>query len=49
MKGLRLRVQQSQLMSDMIKALGAEPIELPYRKMRTGLAAQLIERIRKVD
>jgi TRAP-type C4-dicarboxylate transport system substrate-binding protein len=29
MKGLRLRVQQSGLMSDMIKALGADPIELP--------------------
>jgi TRAP-type C4-dicarboxylate transport system substrate-binding protein len=28
-RGLRLRVQQSELMSDMIKALGAEPIELP--------------------
>ena len=31
MKGLRLRVQQSELMSDMIKALGAEPIELALR------------------
>jgi tripartite ATP-independent transporter DctP family solute receptor len=43
MKGLRLRVQQSALMSDMIKALGAEPIELPYGQVRTGLATKLID------
>ena len=42
-KGLRLRVQQSQLMPDMIKALGAEPIELPYGQVRTGLATKLID------
>jgi tripartite ATP-independent transporter DctP family solute receptor len=43
MKSLRLRVQQSELMSDMIKALGAEPIELPYGQVRTGLATKLID------
>jgi tripartite ATP-independent transporter DctP family solute receptor len=43
MKDLRLRVQQSQLMSDMIKALGAEPVELPYGQVRTGLATKLID------
>ncbi|MEI9922933.1 MAG: TRAP transporter substrate-binding protein [Bradyrhizobium sp.] len=43
MKGLRLRVQQSELMSDMIKALGADPIELPYGQVRTGLATKLID------
>jgi tripartite ATP-independent transporter DctP family solute receptor len=42
LKGLRLRVQQSELMSDMIKALGAEPIELPYGQVLTGLATKLI-------
>jgi tripartite ATP-independent transporter DctP family solute receptor len=42
-KGLRLRVQQSELMSDMIKALGAEPIELPYGQVLTGLATKLID------
>ena len=42
-RGLRLRVQQSELMSDMIKALGAEPIELPYGQVRTGLATKLID------
>ena len=43
MKGLRIRVQQSELMSDMIKALGAEPVELPYGQVRTGLATKLID------
>jgi tripartite ATP-independent transporter DctP family solute receptor len=43
MKGLRLRVQQSELMSDMIKALGADPIELPYGQVRTGLATKLVD------
>src|ERR1700691_4651986 len=43
MKGLRLRVQQSELMSDMIKALGADAIELPYGQVRTGLATRLVD------
>ena len=43
MKGLRLRVQQSELMSDMIRALGAEPVELPYGQVLTGLATRLID------
>jgi TRAP-type C4-dicarboxylate transport system substrate-binding protein len=43
MKGLRIRVQQSELMSDMIKALGAQPIELPYGQVLTGLATKLID------
>jgi len=42
-KGLRLRVQQSELMSDMIRALGAEPVELPYGQVLTGLATKLID------
>jgi tripartite ATP-independent transporter DctP family solute receptor len=42
-KGLRLRVQQSELMSDMIKALGAEPVELPYGQVLTGLTTKLID------
>jgi tripartite ATP-independent transporter DctP family solute receptor len=44
LKGLRIRVQQSQLMSDMMQALGAEPIPLPYGQVRTGLATRLIDR-----
>ena len=43
LKGLRIRVQQSQLMVDMIKALGAEPIELPYGQVGTGLSTKLID------
>ena len=43
MKGLRIRVQQSELMSDTIRALGAEPIELPYGQVLTGLSTRLID------
>ena len=43
LKGLKIRVQQSQLMVDMIKALGAEPVELPYGQVLTGLATKLID------
>jgi tripartite ATP-independent transporter DctP family solute receptor len=42
-KGLRLRVQQSELMSDMVRALGAEPVQLPYGQVITGLATKLID------
>jgi len=42
-KGMRLRVQQSELMSDMVRALGAEPVELPYGQVITGLATKLID------
>jgi len=42
MKGLRIRVQQSEQMSDMVKALGGEPIELPYGQVLTGLATNLV-------
>jgi tripartite ATP-independent transporter DctP family solute receptor len=43
LKGMRIRVQQSELMVDMIKALGAEPIELPYGQVATGLSTKLID------
>ena len=43
LKGLRIRVQQSPLMVNMIKALGAEPVELPYGQVLTGLATKLID------
>jgi tripartite ATP-independent transporter DctP family solute receptor len=43
MKGLRIRVQQSELMSDMVRALGAEPVELPYGQVLTGLSTRLID------
>jgi tripartite ATP-independent transporter DctP family solute receptor len=43
MKGLRIRVQQAELMVEMIKALGAEPVELPYGQVSTGLSTRLID------
>jgi tripartite ATP-independent transporter DctP family solute receptor len=43
LKGLRIRVQQSDLMVDMIKALGAEPIELPYGQVETGLTTHIVD------
>ena len=43
LKGLRIRVQQSEQMSDMIRALGAEPVELPYGQVLTGLSTKLID------
>ncbi len=43
LKGLRIRVQQSELMAGMIRALGAQPIELPYGQVETGLATGLID------
>ena len=43
MAGLRIRVQQSELMMNMINALGATPIELPYGQVNTGLTTKLID------
>jgi len=43
LRGLRIRVQQSEQMSGMIRALGAEPVELPYGQVATGLATRLID------
>lgn len=43
LKGLRIRIQQSELMSDMFRALGAKPVALPYGQVMTGLATQLID------
>ena len=42
-KGLRIRTQQSELMVEMMRALGAEPIELPYGQVVTGLNTRLID------
>lgn len=43
LRGLRIRVQQSELMSQMIRSLVAEPVELPYGQVLTGLATHLID------
>jgi tripartite ATP-independent transporter DctP family solute receptor len=43
LKGLRIRVQQSALMVDMIRSLGAVPVELPYGQVETGLTAHIVD------
>jgi tripartite ATP-independent transporter DctP family solute receptor len=43
LRGLRIRVQPSAVMADMIKALGADAIELPYGQVLTGLTTGLID------
>ncbi|HZY22609.1 MAG TPA: TRAP transporter substrate-binding protein [Beijerinckiaceae bacterium] len=43
LKGLRIRIQQSDLMTDMFKALGVTPVPLPYGQVMTGLSTQLID------
>jgi tripartite ATP-independent transporter DctP family solute receptor len=42
-RGLRIRVQPSAVMAEMIGALGAEAIELPYGQVLTGLTTGLID------
>jgi tripartite ATP-independent transporter DctP family solute receptor len=43
LKGLRIRVQQSDLIIRMVKALGAEPIALPYGQVLTALSTRLVD------
>jgi tripartite ATP-independent transporter DctP family solute receptor len=43
MKGLRIRVQQSDMAIAMIRALGAEPVPLPYGQVTPALATHLID------
>src|ERR1700720_3966741 len=43
LKGMRIRVQQSEVMFEMFKALGAAPIELPYGQVSTALSTRLID------
>jgi tripartite ATP-independent transporter DctP family solute receptor len=43
LKGMRIRVQQSDLMLDMMKALGAVPVALPYGQVLTALTTKLID------
>ena len=43
LKGLKIRVQQSELMMDMIKALGASPTPMPYAEVYTGLQSGVID------
>jgi tripartite ATP-independent transporter DctP family solute receptor len=43
LQGLRIRVQQSDLMVDMMRALGASPVALPYGQVQAGLATHIID------
>ncbi|MCA1402509.1 TRAP transporter substrate-binding protein [Bradyrhizobium sp. BRP56] len=43
LNGLRVRVQQSERMSDMVRALGAQPVQMPYGQVLTGFATGLID------
>jgi tripartite ATP-independent transporter DctP family solute receptor len=43
LKGMRIRVQQSEVMFEMFQALGAAPIELPYGQVSTALSTRLID------
>jgi tripartite ATP-independent transporter DctP family solute receptor len=43
LKGLRIRVQQSDLMADMIRALGASPIELPFGQVEIGITSGIVD------
>jgi TRAP-type C4-dicarboxylate transport system substrate-binding protein len=43
LKGLRFRVQQSELMENLIKALGATPVGLPYGQVHTALSTNLVD------
>jgi tripartite ATP-independent transporter DctP family solute receptor len=43
LRGLRVRVQQSGQMVEMIRSLGADPVELPYGQVLTGLTTKLID------
>jgi tripartite ATP-independent transporter DctP family solute receptor len=43
LKGLRLRVQQSDLMDKMVKAIGAEPVGLAYGQVLTALQTNLVD------
>jgi tripartite ATP-independent transporter DctP family solute receptor len=43
LSGLRIRVQQSDLMIDMIRALGAVPVALPYGQVLAGLTTGIID------
>jgi tripartite ATP-independent transporter DctP family solute receptor len=43
LRGLRIRVQQSELMIAMIRALGAVPVALPYGQVATALSTRIID------
>jgi tripartite ATP-independent transporter DctP family solute receptor len=42
-KGLRIRVQQSELMEKMVRLLGAEPVGIAYGQVLTALQTKLVD------
>ncbi|MEA2857850.1 MAG: hypothetical protein QOH98_2171 [Methylobacteriaceae bacterium] len=43
LKGLKIRIQQSDVAADLVRALGAEPVMLAYGQVLTGLSTGLID------
>jgi tripartite ATP-independent transporter DctP family solute receptor len=43
LRGLRLRVQQSELMDKMVKSLGAEPVGIAFGQVLTALSTRLVD------
>ncbi|MEA2878388.1 MAG: hypothetical protein QOF14_3584 [Hyphomicrobiales bacterium] len=43
LKGLRIRIQQSEIAAELVRALGAEPVVLAYGQVLTGLSTGLID------
>lgn len=43
MEGLRIRVQEAQMMSDMIRALGATPVQIPYDQVYAALERKQVD------
>jgi tripartite ATP-independent transporter DctP family solute receptor len=43
LKGMRLRVQQSELMEGMVRSLGAEPIGIAFGQVLTALQTKLVD------
>ncbi|MBV8849309.1 MAG: TRAP transporter substrate-binding protein, partial [Methylobacteriaceae bacterium] len=43
LKGMKIRIQQSDVAADLVRALGAEPVILAYGQVLTGLSTGLID------
>jgi tripartite ATP-independent transporter DctP family solute receptor len=41
--GMRIRIQQSDLMEKMVRALGATPVQLPFGQILTALSTNLVD------
>lgn len=43
MQGMRIRVQEAETMSDMVTALGAQPVQIPYDKVYAALERNQVD------